>query len=132
MRATPLVLISSEEQDPFYSQCSRLFYSHGFECAHVPKDGLMVCRFIRELRPVLVLMDVFMPGCDAISVMQTIRSDRTVNPPVFVTLSSFHNETLLNELIKCGSAKVFFRPFQTTDLVERIIAYMRAMRPYLS
>ena len=51
----------------FIQLLETLGLSYDYEAVYAPKDGDKVCELIRETQPEIVLMEVFMPGRDAIS-----------------------------------------------------------------
>ncbi len=120
MNSKMTVLISDDSKE-FSTQCSSILRSYGFETIMAPKDGVKVLAIIKEQQPSVVLIDVFMPYLDAIGVMSAVKKLNIANPPIFMTMSSFDNPMLENELIKSGSIYHFLKPFDTQILSERII-----------
>ena len=65
------VLVAEENQDFLDKMCSFLAEC-GFEMVSAPKDGLQLVDRIQAEHPGIVLMDVFLPGLDALGVMKRI------------------------------------------------------------
>lgn len=120
------VLIADDNKE-FCSKCMSVLRNYGFEISTTPKDGLKLIQAIKETDPTVVLMDVFMPQLDAIGVMNHIK--KLGNPtPIFMTMSSFDNPMLENELIKSGAAYHFLRPFDEEIMAERVAMISGARR----
>lgn len=115
------ILISSDDKKDFFNKCAALFSAYDYECIFVPKDGEKVSAFIREHVPQIVLMEIFMPGKDAISVMREIQQDMHVKTPQFMVISSFDNPVLQRELTANGASYFFLKPVDTETMVERIV-----------
>ncbi len=92
----------------------------GFELIFVTKDGLAVLEKISQIQPDIVLMDIFMPGLDAIGVMNAYEKQATQRSP-FVVLSNFATPVLEKEVISAGAGYFAIRLFQPHALAERMI-----------
>ena len=114
------VLISDDRKD-YFSKCAAIFKAYDFEAIPAPKDGEKVCEMIREHRPDVVLMEVFMPHKDAIAVMKEISGDSALTAPVFITISSFDSSALERELTAAGATYLFLKPVETDIMIERIV-----------
>ena len=113
------VLIADDDKE-FCAKAVGLLKGYGFEGEIGPKDGLKLLNIIKEIKPDIVLMNVFMPGIDAIGIMQAIKSEN-IPKPVFMTLSSFDNSALENEILSSGASYHFMKPVSPENLVDRII-----------
>lgn len=126
MTSRPKVLISSDDKKEFYNKCAALFGTYDYDAFYVAKDGDSVFEMIREVQPDIVLMEVFMPGRDAISVMRDVRNERLISTPLYMILSTFDSTTLQRELTNNGAAYFFLKPIDTETMVERIVQLARA------
>lgn len=122
------VLIADDNKE-FCAQAASLLRTHDFETITVPKDGIKVAQAIIEHQPDVAVIDVFMPRLDAIGVMQEVRKDDTIDPPLFMTVSAFDNEVLEREVLSAGAAYYFLRPFDVGMLVERIVRLSGNLAP---
>lgn len=123
MASRPKVLISSDDRKDFFNKCSAIFQSYDYDAIFAPKDGEKVYEMIREVSPDIVLMEVFMPGRDAISIMQAITRDSTIKTPLFMTISTFDSATLQRELTNSGASYFFLKPVDVETMVERIVRF---------
>ena len=102
------VLIAEENQDFLDKMCS-LLAECGFEMVSAPKDGLQLVDRIQAERPGIVLMDVFLPGLDALGVMKRINQLMEGDTPKFMLMSTFESSTLERELIAAGALYYFLK-----------------------
>ena len=114
------VLIADDNKE-FCAQAASLLRTHDFETITVAKDGIKAVQAIIEHQPDVAVIDVFMPRLDAIGVMQQVKKDDTIDPPLFMTVSAFDNEVLEREVLSSGAAYYFLRPFDVVMLVDRIV-----------
>jgi len=120
MKEKAKVLIA-ESAGEYCAKCASLLKTYGFEAVIVPRDGLAVVQMVGEMRPKVVLMDVFMPRLDAIGVMKSVREMNLGYEPRFMITSTFSNPMLENELITAGACYFFLMPFDPEVMVERVI-----------
>ncbi|MEG1778921.1 MAG: sporulation transcription factor Spo0A, partial [Oscillospiraceae bacterium] len=104
----------------FCSNCSRVLNAYGFEAVTCAKDGTKLSEKIKEIKPAIVLMNMFMPGLDAIGVMKNIKEQKDLPTPMFMVMVAYYTPALEKELISSGAAYYFLKPFDTEVLVERI------------
>ena len=83
-----LKLLISEENNEWSREAGRVFQEMGLDPIYVRKDGLQVLEKIEEERPDLVLMDLFMPGLDAIGVIHAAKKSLGEESPRFFVKSS--------------------------------------------
>ncbi len=115
-----LRVIIADDDKEFCAKALGLLKGYGFDGETAPKDGLKVLNIIKDTKPDIVLMNVFMPGLDAIGVMQAVKSEN-IQKPVFMTLSSFDNSTLENEILSSGASYHFMKPVSPENLVDRLV-----------
>ncbi|MBQ2751474.1 MAG: response regulator, partial [Oscillospiraceae bacterium] len=68
------VLIADENKE-FCAQAAALLHGQGYEAVFVERDGVKVVEAIKQYRPEIVVMDVFMSRLDAIGVMKAVKKD---------------------------------------------------------
>ena len=119
------VLISDDTKE-FYGKCAAIFHSYDYETICAPQDGVEILKMIVDYQPDIVLMEVYMPHLDALGVMKNIYSDKSIKPPIFMTISSSTSPTLERELTANGSVYFFLKPIDTDVLVERVMQFAQA------
>ncbi len=92
------------------------------------KDGDEVIAAIKNSKPDVVFMDLFMAKRDSIGVMKTIKSTKDVKVPLFVIFSSFDSPTLERELMENGASYIVITPYDLTSLLENVRAMLDSDR----
>lgn len=91
-------LLISDDSAEWNRDVSRAFQEAGMEPIFVKKDGFQVMERIKRDTPDFVLIDLFMPGLDAIGVINATR--RSVErAPLFFVKSAFSSPTLEREVL---------------------------------
>lgn len=114
-------VLISEEDPSFCNNCGSILKAYGFVPIFCTKDGAALISRIKEVKPAVVLMDMFMPGRDALGVMKAINEMENIPKPLFMVTLSCSNPVLEKELMMAGAAYYFLKPFETEVLVERIV-----------
>ena len=122
-------ILIADETAEFAIPCANLLRSFGLEPVIVPKDGEQLLQAIIEHRPQAVLCDVFMPHCDAISVMKQVQDTDGVIAPQFLVMSGFDNSLLMNEVMKNGARYYFLKPFDLQVMAERVCQLLQEAAP---
>lgn len=115
-------LLLSNESVEFAEECVRVLKSYDIDTLTCPKDGVMLTEAIISLNPDVVLMDVFMPQLDAISVMKATRQRSMTKRPIFFTMSSFDSPRLEREVMSAGASYYYLKPIDAECLAERILS----------
>ncbi|MEF9852698.1 MAG: sporulation transcription factor Spo0A [Hydrogenoanaerobacterium sp.] len=115
----PTIIIADDNKD-FTLPCANLLKSYGFEPVVLEKDGAVLLEKIGEIKPELVLCDIFMPYFDAISVMKQVNNIGAAHP-MFIVMSTFDNAALQKEVMDTGAAYYFLKPFDMEVLAERAV-----------
>lgn len=97
--------------------CVAALEGRGMEVLVCPKDGTQVLEKMLEYRPRAVLLEVFMPGLDALAVKQ--RYEAQGGSAVFFATGPFQNEEAEQELLESGFAFYYVRPFDEQILAGR-------------
>ena len=77
---------------------------------------------IRAERPVLVLLDLILPGADGIELMQTV-PELARQPLIF--LSAYGRDETVARALDAGAADYIVKPFSPTELIARVRAALR-------
>ncbi len=115
-----LKVMVAEDGNEFGSSCLSALRSSGFEVHLVPKDGAQVLKLLKQGNiPDVLVIDAFMPGLDAIGVLDGIKTLSDKRPLVMVTTGN-SNARLQQEIIESGADYYFIKPFDMQVFVERI------------
>ena len=92
-----------------------------------PKDGQKAVQRIKEEKPAVVLMDLFMPGLDAIGVIHAAAQELAADRPMYIVTASYTTPILEREVIGAGAAYFALSPYDKEEMVERIFS-LNALR----
>jgi DNA-binding NarL/FixJ family response regulator len=101
MATTVLVV---DDHSGFRASARRLLESEGYEVVGEAADGSSALERARELRPQLVLIDVYLPDLDGLEVASRMV---TLDVPPAVVLISSHDRAEFNALIRHSGARGF-------------------------
>ena len=113
-----LKVMVAEEANEFGASCAAALRSNGFEVQLVPKDGTQVLRLARQNSPDVLVIDAFMPGLDAIGVLNGLSG--TEKRPLVAVTTANSNPRLQQEIIESGADYYFIKPFDMQIFAERI------------
>ncbi len=86
-------------------------------------------RGLQEMKPDLVLLDIMLPGEDGLSVLRRLRSDKDTKelPVILVTAQDSEIDTVRG--LDLGADDYITKPFGVMELMSRIKAIMRRIKP---
>ena len=86
-------------------------------------------RGMKEMKPDLLLLDVMLPGEDGLSVLKRLRSDKDTKelPVILVTAKDSEIDTVKG--LDLGADDYITKPFGVMELMSRIKAIMRRIKP---
>ena len=100
----------------------------GFEVGEAV-DGEEAMLMIRERRPDLILLDWMLPRLSGIEVCRRVRRQAdTQNIPI-IMLSARGEESDRVRGLDCGADDYVVKPFSPSELVARVRAVLRRLRP---
>lgn len=120
-------LLIAEDSKEFGGEKAECFIQKGFDVRFCEKDGQKLMEKMKSFTPDIVLMDMFMSGLDGVGVMRTAKKNMS-NPPVFVVITSFDSSMLEREALSAGAAYYVIKPFNSSDLAERLTELMSCCR----
>lgn len=113
-------LLIADESKEYGEQLGPILAKFGIQVIWAPKDGNKVMEAIELSQPDAVLMDVFMPNMDAISIMDSVQRHPHGKTPVFLAFLSFDSPILEKELMRSGASYCFVKPFNLQELAQRV------------
>jgi len=102
----------------------------GFEVAGVAHNGADALRAVRELRPDLVLLDIYLPDMDGVSVLRALRSGPGADTDVIVITAATDVETV-RAAMRGGVLHYLIKPFTYASLYDQL-RHFAALRERLS
>jgi DNA-binding NarL/FixJ family response regulator len=118
MAAVTSVLLVEDQTLVRQGLRSLLSLSPGIAVAGEARDGEEALLRIAELRPDVVLLDLKMPRCDGLGLLQRLQR-AAVRPPVLV-LTTFDDTDLLLQAIRAGARGYLLKDVALEQLVEAI------------
>ena len=95
----------------------------GFQ-VRVVRDGRQALEAIRQQLPALVVLDLMLPEVDGLSILRSLRHDKTTNVPV-IMLTARQQETDRIYGLELGADDYVTKPFSPAELVSRVKAVLR-------
>jgi DNA-binding response OmpR family regulator len=111
------------EDEPAIADVERLYLTQAGFGVHVERDGVAGLAAIRSLRPVVVVLDVGLPGMDGIELCRVLRAAGDWTPLIFVTARDDEVDRILG--IELGGDDYLTKPFSPRELVARIKGLLR-------
>ncbi len=97
----------------------------GFEAQFCEKDGRALFEKIKDNAPDAVIMPVYMPKMDAISVIEQTKNECS-KVPVFIVTTSYDSEVIYNQVMNCGASYIMIEPFDYVAAGERIKGFLKS------
>ncbi len=95
-------------------------------------DGEEAVQLVREHRPDIIVLDWMLPGMTGIEVCKHIRADDTLKATPVIMLSARGEEGDRIRGLDSGADDYMVKPFSPPELIARIKAVFRRLRPSLS
>lgn len=86
-------------------------------------DGLQAVQMVREQRPLLVVLDVMLPGIDGIEALRRMRRLDPGLPVVLLTARTTEDDRVLG--LEIGADDYVSKPFSARELVLRVQGLLR-------
>ncbi|MFR9730135.1 response regulator [Saccharopolyspora sp. MS10] len=103
----------------------------GFEVAGVAHSGADALRAVEELRPELVLLDIYLPDVDGLSVLRSMRAGaRPGAEPDVLVISAAHDLDTVRGAVRGGAVHYLIKPFSFEALREQL-EHFRALHDRL-
>lgn len=118
------VLLVDDEMDIVTVTKVRL-ESRGFEvlCAY---DGLDALNKVKEDRPDIILLDLFMPVMHGFEVCKKLKGDpKTRNIPIILFSAGLCKDSCPKEAKDAGASDFVAKPFDVEELVDKIKFYAK-------
>ncbi|RUL57024.1 response regulator [Lysinibacillus antri] len=111
------------EDDPMVREVNRQFIERveAFKVIDMCSNGVLGYKKIVELKPDLVIMDIFMPEQDG---LQTLRQIRTDNLPVdVITVTAANDMQTIQQILHLGVYDYIMKPFTFERIQQTLLNY---------
>jgi len=114
-----------EDSDAIRVPLAATLSAHGFEVASAP-DGAGLEATMRSFGPDLVILDVMLPGRDGFALLKVVRSTSTAG---VVMLTARDGVVDRVQGLSQGADDYVAKPFALAELMARVLAVLRRVRP---
>ncbi|MDD4000302.1 MAG: sporulation transcription factor Spo0A [Bacilli bacterium] len=99
------------------------------EVVGVHTDGVTLLNTLRVTQVDLLILDLFMPNCDGIKVLQELKTkrDKYKVPKNIIVITAFSNEKIMNNVAELGADYFVVKPVNFSNLLE-IINEMKSQK----
>lgn len=115
-----LTLLMTETSPELCRLCKKTLPQQGINVEVCARNGSVAYSEIVSKKPAAVLLDVFMPGMDAISLKEKFESNHPDANVTFYATGPFQNEEIEREIMEKGFSFYFLKPFDVSNLVARL------------
>lgn len=115
-------LIISAEDGEWGREPLQKLQQEGVQVITVKRDGLELVKKIKEEKPQIVLMELFMPVYDALGVMHAVSQDKDIEKPMYIVTASYSTPMLEREIINAGAAYFAISPYNKEEMAGRILS----------
>lgn len=109
------------EDDSFLRKllCDKLRHE-GFELFEAA-DGQKALDFLKDNRPILMLLDLIMPGVDGFHVLESVRADERIKDLPVIVLSNVGEKHMIERIQQLGADDYLIKAhFFLDEIAERI------------
>jgi DNA-binding response OmpR family regulator len=122
LRATSVRILVVEDEGSIADLVTLYLHADGFRTEHVA-DGSAALTAIERERPILVILDLMLPGIDGIEVCRRVRARDPHLPILMLTARSEEPDRILG--FDVGADDYLAKPFSPRELVRRVRALLR-------
>lgn len=115
------IIISSEDRE-WSREALQKLAQQGGKPVFVGRDGNKLLEKIREYKPQIVVMEMFMTGLDAIGVMQAASRDAAIDRPMYIVTANCCTPILEREVLSAGAAHFTLSPYDQDEMIERMLS----------
>lgn len=110
-------IVIAEDEAIIRLDLREMLQEEGYEVVGEASDGETALRLAEELRPDLVILDIFMPGIDGLTIAARI-GEKEIAPVLILT--AFSQRDLIAQAAKSGAMQYLVKPFEKSDLVPAV------------
>ncbi len=122
--STPKILVV-EDEPGILNLVTAYLRQEGFEY-YTASDGPAGLKAARAFRPDLIVLDIMLPGIDGLEVLQHLRRETNVYV-ILLTARAEEMDKIVG--LSVGADDYLTKPFSPRELIARIKAGLRRMRP---
>lgn len=113
-------MVMTETSPEIAQLCKEAFADKQINLTVCERDGAAAYKAIEENKPNFVLLDVFMPQMDAITLKKKYNQQYPNEQIVFYATGSFQSDSVERDIMMNGFSFYFLKPFDVTVLANKI------------
>ncbi|MDL2324812.1 sporulation transcription factor Spo0A [Ruminococcaceae bacterium OttesenSCG-928-A16] len=113
-------LLMTEKSPELCRLCKEVLPQHGIAVKTCAANGEVAYAEIVKQKPDAVLLDIFMPEMDALSLKEKFEANYADSNVAFYVTGSSQNEEIEREIMQKGFSFYFLKPFDVSVLAARI------------
>lgn len=113
-------VLFAEDRNEFGNSCVKALEQNGCKVISVTKDGNQIIASAEKNIPDVIIMEAFMPGLDALGVMNKINMMNIVKKPVVCVISGVSNSDFEQQILSAGADYYFIKPVDASVVADRI------------
>ncbi|MCD7823607.1 MAG: sporulation transcription factor Spo0A [Oscillospiraceae bacterium] len=118
-RTKKIKVLIGDDSEEYGKKCASVLREAGFFCIIRPKDGSIILEAIRDEVPDVAVIDLWMPGIDAVELMRKLRKSGA-RSPVFIVSTPCDSEFAIRQVMTEGAGYCMVKPFDYSVLGDRI------------
>lgn len=127
-KSVKLTILLAEDEKAIATVISYNLQKAGFN-VHIVHDGLEAEKWIKNSPPDLVLLDWMLPSKSGLDICSDLRADpKTASVPI-IMISAKSQDVDKVEGLNCGADDYLAKPFSPMELIARVQAVFRRVRP---
>ena len=117
-----------DSSDEFRTSCKENLSSLGVDIVGECNNGNIAVDMITEIKPDVVLLDLWFSGLDCASLIREIKKRLNVDAPKFILVTGITNKKLIEEAFTYGVSNCIIKPFDYDILAEKILQSVSAKK----
>ena len=86
-------------------------------------DGFEAGRSVSEYKPIILILDITLPGIDGYTLCKNIKSDPDLNSPYIIAITGMSEEDAKQKILESGADAFYKKPLNLDELVNKIIEF---------
>lgn len=121
------------EDDPYVRRMyQRLFDLNGYD-VKMAEDGAQGIEMAKALKPVMILLDIMMPGMDGLQVLEKLKADPETKDIIIVMLTNLGEEKAIKKATALGASDFIIKSNFTPEQVKnKVQTHLKANEEDLS
>jgi two-component system response regulator (stage 0 sporulation protein A) len=120
-------VLITEDNSQFSNDSLNVLENYNLEASFCSKDGEELILKIRNDKPDVVIMDLFMTRLDSLGVLRAVKK-MDIESPIFIVTSSFNSSALEREIMNGGASYYVLKPYNIDAVCEDVVSLVNKGR----